>query len=206
MDQFPTIEEPGYAQTRVLGSRFFGTAVRAADAETALELLEGEKKLRHDATHWCFAYRLFADGEVSERSSDAGEPKGTAGQPILREIQSLKLVNGLVIVTRYFGGTKLGTGRLARAYGDCAKQALQAAGVRVCRLLTVLKVKSSFDDQGIVYHVAAKHQAIIEQVAAADGAEFEVKLPRKLVEVFRRELREASGGRLSVRREGEWIC
>ena len=157
-NQYRTIAEPGYAQTRVLGSRFFAAAALARDADELTRRLEMEKRERHDATHWCFAARFGVNAEPTEKSSDAGEPHGTAGLPILREIRKRDLTNCLVIVTRYFGGTKLGTGNLARAYGECAALALDAAAVVVTEITQSIRVECAYADQAIVYHVARRFQ------------------------------------------------
>lgn len=204
-DVFRTISEPGYAQTRVLGSRFFGTAFYLPDAESVQTFLDQEKVKYHDATHHCYAFRSGITSEFIERGVDAGEPKGTAGLPILHEIQSRDLTDTLVIVTRYFGGTKLGTGGLVRAYSECAALALDAAAIVVKRVLIRLKVVSSFDDIGTVYHIAGKSEAAIELKNSEQGAMFEVMLPRDKVQTFTENLREASGGRATVTEVGTWI-
>ena len=94
-----------------------------AEAE---QFLDRERRTYHDATHHCFAYRLGTDG-TQFRFSDAGEPSGSAGKPILAAIDAQRLTNVIVVVTRYFGGTKLGVGGLVRAYSDAALLVLERA-------------------------------------------------------------------------------
>src|SRR5689334_10565916 len=94
--------------------------------EHATAEIERVRKEHWDATHNCYAWRLAPDG-LQYRFADDGEPSGTAGKPILHSLQQRDLVNTLVVVTRYFGGTKLGAGGLARAYGDAANAALDHA-------------------------------------------------------------------------------
>ncbi len=110
-DSYLVIAGPGHAQTRVLGSRFFGSALPVSGLEEVNAFLEAEKKRYHDATHWCWAARWGVGKTLVEKSTDAGEPHGTAGIPIMREIQKRELHDALVIVTRWFGGTKLWHGR-----------------------------------------------------------------------------------------------
>jgi len=197
-NSFRTLAEPGYAQIRVLGSRFFGTAAPASDAADLARRLDEEKRQRHDATHWCFAARFGVGDAQIERSSDAGEPHGTAGLPILREIRKRDLTDCLVIVTRYFGGTKLGTGNLARAYGECAALALDAAAVEVRQILRSLRVECDYTDQTVVYHIARRFQAAIEAIPTSHRAQFVMRLAPDCFENAMNALRDDSGGRIAV--------
>jgi putative IMPACT (imprinted ancient) family translation regulator len=197
-DDYRTLAEPGSAQTRVLGSRFLSRALPASVFDDLLPVLDEEKKLHHDATHWCWAVRLGVGSDVVEKSSDAGEPRGTAGLPILREIQKRELTGCFVMVTRYFGGTKLGRGNLARAYGECAALALDAAPHVVRKILKCCRVRCSFDDQAIVYHLAQRFQAVVEPVAAAGHAEFLLRMSPAVWLALRTALNEESRGRISV--------
>jgi uncharacterized YigZ family protein len=199
VDDYKILAEPGIAQTRVLGSRFLGSALPAASADQALTFLEDERKRRHDATHWCWAYRLGVGEDRTERSADAGEPHGTAGLPILREIQKRELTNCLVIVTRYFGGTKLGTGGLVRAYGDCAGLALDAAPVRVCTVRAELWVECPFDDQGTVYALTHRFQATVEPIPDPARAVMRLYCRPDVRHPLAEALREAGHGRIIVR-------
>jgi uncharacterized YigZ family protein len=110
----------------VQGSRFVATAAAAADRRQAMAFVEEIRKEFFDATHTAFAYRLGPAG-ADQRAHDDGEPSGTAGKPILTAIERAGVTGVVVTVTRYFGGTKLGTGGLVRAYGGAAAEALAAA-------------------------------------------------------------------------------
>ena len=118
----------GRGEVREKASRFFGFAARAETAEQAENFVERLRREHHDANHVAFAWRLGAGGAESVRSSDAGEPSGTAGRPIAAAIASSGLTDVTAAVVRYFGGTKLGTGGLARAYRQAADAALAACG------------------------------------------------------------------------------
>jgi uncharacterized YigZ family protein len=198
-DEYWTLAGPGSAQTRVLGSRFLGRALPVSNFDEVAARIEETRKLRHDAAHWCWAARLGAD--VAEKSSDAGEPRGTAGAPILREIRKRNLSDCLVIVTRYFGGTKLGRGNLARAYGECASLALDAAPRVLRKILAVCRVRCSFDDQSLVYHIAQRFQATVEPKPAADHAEFILRATPAAMITLRASLSEESSGRVAVESE-----
>ena len=110
------------AEIREKGSRFRALIAPAGDEEVARGILESQRARERDATHHCWAWRLGPSG--AERSSDDGEPAGTAGKPILQVLRGAELSDVIAIVTRWYGGTKLGKGGLARAYSGAVKEAL----------------------------------------------------------------------------------
>jgi uncharacterized YigZ family protein len=119
-------------------SKFIGRSfIRKAPA-TALEAVQVLRQAYRDASHHCWAYRTGLKGEQA-RYNDDGEPQGTAGPPILQVLERKDVTNALIVVTRYFGGIKLGTGGLAHAYGEAAKLVLDESGLREIRLMTELR-------------------------------------------------------------------
>ena len=128
---FLTLAGPAAAELVEKKSRFIGYAAPVADEAAALAFVQEIKARHRDATHNCYAYQA-GDNDQFQRSSDDGEPSGTAGRPILEVIRGRGLKNTAVVVTRYFGGILLGTGGLVRAYGAAAKQALEAAVLVRC--------------------------------------------------------------------------
>ncbi len=118
-------------ETRHKRSLFIGRVFRAGTEEEAREYVREISRRHADATHHCWAYKVGFP-QATEYYSDAGEPSGTAGRPILGAIHRAGVVNTVVVVTRYFGGTKLGVRGLIEAYGECAALALAAAGRRGC--------------------------------------------------------------------------
>jgi len=140
----------GHGEVREKGSRFFAFAVRAgavADAEAFVARLERE---HHDATHVAFAWKIGGGPDPVRRASDAGEPSGTAGKPILAAIESSGLVDVAAGVVRHFGGTKLGTGGLVRAYRSAAERALADAGATFVYDVIRLSVRCPFDRAAVV--------------------------------------------------------
>lgn len=125
-DFYYTVEKRAVAEFKDRGSKFIGYALPVKNVEEFKDRLNEIKKEHPKATHHCFAYRLGLDGNVF-RVSDDGEPSGTAGRPILGQIDSKELVNTLVVVVRYFGGTLLGVPGLINAYKSAAALALQIA-------------------------------------------------------------------------------
>ena len=128
MDYYYTIDKPSVAEFKDRGSRFIGYAFNIETVDDFKNRLADIKKEHSKATHHCFAYRLGLDGN-NFRVSDDGEPSGSAGRPILAQIDSRELTNTLVIVVRYFGGTLLGVPGLINAYRTAASLALQTTPV-----------------------------------------------------------------------------
>jgi putative IMPACT (imprinted ancient) family translation regulator len=130
----------GRGQLRERASRFLAFAVACTTPEEASERVAAFAREHHDATHVAFAWTVGAGDAARARSSDAGEPSGTAGKPIAAAIAAAGLSDVLVAVVRHFGGTKLGTGGLARAYREAAARALASAGARVVYETATLEV------------------------------------------------------------------
>jgi uncharacterized YigZ family protein len=140
----------GRGEVREKASRFFGIASRARDVAEAEKLLERLRREYHDATHVAFAWAIGSGSGIRRRASDAGEPSGTAGKPIAAAIQASGLSDAVVAVVRYYGGTKLGTGGLARAYREAAVRALAACGVETVYDTVRLEVRAPYERIGAV--------------------------------------------------------
>ncbi len=129
-DRYLTIARETTTEIKVKASRFIGESCLVESVDDALARLTAIRKREHAATHHCFAYRVGLGDQLAFRYSDDGEPSGTAGKPIFDTIAGSGLTQILLVVTRYFGGTKLGTGGLAHAYGDAARLVLEKSGVK----------------------------------------------------------------------------
>ena len=140
MKPYKTLVSRADAEFIINKSRFIGYGCPCETEEEALAFLARIRQKHKDATHNCYAFS--AGG--AKRFSDDGEPSGTAGKPILNVIEQKKLVNTAVVVTRYFGGVKLGAGGLIRAYSSAASDALSAADKIVARPMDVYKLKTDF--------------------------------------------------------------
>ena len=139
-DRYNTIKGTSEGYYKEKGSKFIARAFHVESEEEAKEYLLQMKKEYHDARHHCYAFRIKPEDEFF-RSSDDGEPSGTAGKPILNQIFSADLFDVLVVVTRYFGGTKLGVPGLIRAYKTATRDAIDRAEVTeltITRTLTLL--------------------------------------------------------------------
>ena len=143
---YQTIQKAGESEIVINKSRFLGYCIPVSNEEEAQEALAQIRKKHYDARHCCYAFRLHEGGIV--RSSDDGEPSGTAGAPILGVLLGAGVENVLCAVVRYFGGVLLGMGGLVRAYGKAASEALSQAGtlqIRVCARLQTTVSYSSYN-------------------------------------------------------------
>ena len=125
MENFISIKENVQTEIVVKKSKFICNLIKVNTQEEAENIIKQLKKKYYDARHNCIAYRIISDDMIIEKSSDDGEPSGTAGGPMLNILQKNNLGNVLVVVTRYFGGILLGTGGLVRAYSDATLNAIE---------------------------------------------------------------------------------
>ncbi len=182
---------------RVKGSRFVADLAPVADEAAAAAFVAGVREAFGDASHHCWALRLGADPDrVRERADDDGEPRDSAGAPILRHLAGADLIDVVCVVTRWFGGTKLGRGGLVRAYGDAAAGAIDAAEVVVHVPTTRLVVTHGYEDTGAVDGVLHRHDADVVAEDYADDVTRTVEVRAELADDLRRALREATAGRV----------
>ena len=200
--QIPT--GPATAEIRERGSRFRALAAPAESDSEARALRDVERTRFHDATHHVWAFR-GSSGE--ERWDDDGEPAGTGGRPILAAIDSGEVSDVAVVVTRWFGGTKLGTGGLARAYGRAAAAALAAMKLSTVRPGCVVRIRYDWPDTGAVAMTLEAFGARRIAEKHGDGVELDVVVLVAESGTFRAALGESTGGRVvsSVREGQVWI-
>src|ERR1700737_606008 len=148
-DHYRVVASRAEVRQKVERSEFLGIALPVTEEREFLAERETIRKLHFDATHQCWAFRLFESAR--SRSSDAGEPSGTAGKPILSAIEGADLYDTGVVVVRWYGGVKLGTGGLSRAYRDTAAKALQTAPKAERYLYSTYDVVVPYDSLGVIY-------------------------------------------------------
>jgi uncharacterized YigZ family protein len=196
-DTYKTIAEPASAETKVDGSRFIAEA-RSVESRAEAEAWFAEvREQEHDATHHCTAFRCGRDGQTFHYNDD-GEPSGTAGPPILRQIDGHDLTNTAVVVTRYYGGTKLGTGGLIRAYGDAARQVLEAAPI-VERVVRVpVRIRFAYDDTSPAQRVLDRFDLTMLDRDYSEVTELVVGVRESEVEAFTGAFTNGLGDRGTV--------
>ena len=201
MTQFYTVAGRGQARFVVRGSEFVGHVAPAREVDAAESFVAGVREEHPDATHSVPAYRVRAD-PVREWADDDGEPGGSAGKPALNVLQQESVENVVVVVTRYFGGTELGVGGLARAYGRATKAALDDAGVVERVPHEAFSVTVDYDDSGTVRGLLESTGVEFEADYAAT-VRFDVRVPTERAADIRDRLRSATGGRASLAGESE---
>lgn len=142
------------------GSKFIGYAYPVKDEAAVKEKLECIRQEHPKATHHCYAYRLGLD-KNNYRTNDDGEPNGTAGKPMLGQIDSIGITNTLVVVVRYFGGTKLGVSGLIDAYKETARETLAVATIITYKILDYYRIHCAYEQVQRVYHIVHQVQAQI---------------------------------------------
>jgi uncharacterized YigZ family protein len=202
-DHYAVFVDGEEVEFRVKGSRFAGQVFAAPDPSIASRRLDAIRKRYHDATHHCWAHQWGRPGHEAERSDDDGEPSGTAGVPILRPLAADPRHDGLLVVTRWFGGTKLGTGGLIRAYGEAAQLALEAARSKRVWRLVELCVECDYADLGAVEAVLARAGEMVHAVRREyePALRFEAEVRRSAASALTEEIIEATAARARVRRK-----
>lgn len=186
-----TLAAPATHAIEIKHSRFIAHAAPVDSPQAALEFLGAVADA--DATHNCWAYRIGAE----YRSSDDGEPAGTAGRPILAAIEGQACDRVMVVVTRWYGGIKLGAGGLVRAYGGAAAECLRQAERRPLVAMQALTVHCGFDDLGSVHAALVAHGAEKEQECFTEaGATLQLLLPSSQVDALKTQLRDATRNRV----------
>jgi uncharacterized YigZ family protein len=194
-DHYRTLSQPAEARLKVDRSDFLGIAFPVTSEEEFFAALEKIEKRHFDATHHCWAFRLF--DPLRARSSDAGEPSGTAGRPILSAIEGADLYDVGVVVVRWFGGVKLGTGGLSRAYRDTAAETLRAAPLVDRYVYTRFAVTVPFEMLSVAYRLVSPPTVLLENESFGEIYEFTFAVRRSHAEQFERDLAQS---RLGVRR------
>lgn len=187
-----TIETAVIAEFKDRGSRFVAYAYPIQTAEEAKQYIKQLKKEHLKAAHHCFAYRIGFD-ETIFRVSDDGEPSGTAGRPILGQIDSKQLTNTLVVVVRYFGGTLLGVSGLIHAYKTTTILALQLTPI-IQKPITITYILST--DYTIINSImllAKKYNCLVLQQSMQLFCEMKIAIPKKYLEAMLAELKELKG-------------
>lgn len=200
-DILKTIRAPATAEMKVKGSRFIGRATPAPSREDAESLVAQVSRLYHDATHNCFAYRIgYGDNEYA-RFNDDGEPSGTAGRPILQAIIGRDLTNVVVVVTRYFGGIKLGTGGLIRAYAGIAADTLSNAHIVTFYPTNTIKINCTYQHVNTIMNLITKFSGKIVYSAYAESISLRVLLPARQSRQFRQCVIDETSGQVMPEKE-----
>lgn len=195
----------GYCEHEIViqKSRFIAYVNRAVTEDEAQQFIQEIKKKNWDATHNCSAYMIGENNHI-QKANDDGEPSGTAGIPILEVIKKRNLKDTVVVVTRYFGGIKLGAGGLIRAYGRSTTEGINAAGVVERRLVTVMHTKIDYTWLGKVENEMRSSHYLIKDIHYLEDVEIETYVEEENVKAFSDWITEMTNGQAIIK-EGKQL-
>ena len=198
MNAYRTLSTPGEGEITEKRSRFLACAAPVADEAAALDFLAQRRRTAHDARHHVYAYSL-RDGQL-RRYSDDGEPQGTGGLPVLELLAHESLVDCVVVVTRWFGGTLLGTGGLVRAYSSAAKLAIAAGAPAWQRPCAAFTLRCAYTQHSRIAAAAAGSTAVVEHTAYAEDVTLSGYIAAPAFDALVHAITEESAGTVTVTR------
>ena len=205
--EYKTIIEDGTGEYVEKKSRFIGYIHHVDNEEEAEAFITAIKKKHYDARHNCSAYSVGED-KVIQRFSDDGEPSGTAGKPILEVINGNGLHNVCIVVTRYFGGTLLGTGGLVRSYTEASKECINATGIVTKQCVIPLEIATNYNDFGKIQYILASESIVISDTRYEDNVILTASVPVDIIDNIEKKLTEATSARAKYERgkQGFILC
>lgn len=205
MDGVKIVYQGGEGEIVEKKSRFIATVCPVNSEEDAVRFIEKIKKKYWDARHNCHAFVIGERNEVS-RCSDDGEPSGTAGKPMLDVLLGAGLHNVCVVVTRYFGGTLLGTGGLVRAYSQAVQEGLAnsliAEKIMSCRM----KIYTDYNGIGKIQYILGKSRAITVNTEYTERVVVEILIENGYIDQLCKEIVEATSGKAGIEKIEECYC
>lgn len=200
--QYLTIKHYDSTEVEINKSRFIAYVTRAETEEQAVAFIDQIKKKHWDATHNCSAY-VVGENDQHQKADDDGEPSGTAGKPILEVIKRSNLKDAVIVVTRYFGGIKLGAGGLIRAYGKSASAGIKAAGILQRTLHTRVVAEIDYTFLGKLENELRTQDYPIEQISYADRVAISALAEKGFEHVLEAQLLEWTAGQVCITQDGE---
>ena len=177
--EFKTIEKENSAEIVEKKSRFIANIYNVESKEEAEEKIKQIKKKYYDAKHHCFAFSIIEENGITQKSSDDGEPSGTAGAPILNIIKSNNLQNVVIIVTRYFGGILLGTGGLTRAYSEAAGKVVEQSELIQKEPGMEVELEIDYNDNEKFKYYCQKNNVNIIKIEYTENILYKIELNEK---------------------------
>ena len=205
MDKIKIVYRGGEGEIVEKKSRFIATVCPIHSEEDAVMFIEKIKKKYWDARHNCHAFILGERNEIS-RCSDDGEPSGTAGKPMLDVLLGAGLHNVCVVVTRYFGGTLLGTGGLVRAYSQAVQAGLENSLIVEKKLCCRMKIYTDYNGIGKIQYILGKSPAITLNTEYTERVVVEILIEKGNFDSLCKEIVEATSGRAELETLDECYC
>lgn len=200
-DSFLTPAHPDKAELKVKGSRFIASIHPISSEKEAWDVIKEISTDYRDATHNCYAFKLHSGDQQKSRYSDAGEPGGTAGSAILTAIEHSGITNVVLLVTRYFGGTKLGVGPLRRAYRDSAKAVIEKCGTKTKFHSDRFSFSVPYASLKDVRRLLDIMQVVTVSQEFDEVAKYTVDIRKSLSEEFQEKMKQLTKGRIALSKE-----
>lgn len=198
LSRYYTVKKDGGTHEIVIQkSRFIGTIKRVETEEEAQSFIQEMKKKYHDATHNCSAY-VIGEHDHIQKANDDGEPSGTAGVPILEVLKKQNLKDTAVVVTRYFGGIKLGAGGLIRAYGSSTSEALKAVGIVKRQLMKGFSITVDYSLLGKLENELRNSEHILETIEYLENVAFIVYVEVGKEKAFQNWITDITNGQSTI--------
>ena len=194
-DTYNIIKKDGNSEIVVTKSRFIGFLGTASSVAEAEEIVTRIRKKYNDARHNCYAYIIMEGDRIVSKSSDDGEPSGTAGRPMLAVMEGAGLVNAVCVVTRYFGGVLLGTGGLVRAYTDAAAQALEDSEISPIRRGRYVSLTIDYPDESTIRRHLESESFDITDASYSEKVTLTVLGPGEKAEDLVKRVTDMTGGK-----------
>lgn len=197
MTSYKTLKGPGKAQKDFKNSIFIGYAQPIKDEAGAKDFIERVKELHSDANHNVSAYLIKTGNDLAMKYDDDGEPAGSSGKPVFKVLELKEISNAVVVVTRYFGGIKLGFGGLSRAYRETAVAAIEEAGIIEVHETVQLKIRFGYPEIQKVKNLVEDYGSISDE-EYSDVVEFTVEVRKGEEEEFAGKLKNSTKNRATV--------
>ncbi len=197
-----TVKKTSTHEIIIQKSRFIGFVYRVSTEKEVQSIIQKVKKQHHQANHHCYAFVIGEHNEI-QKANDDGEPGGTAGMPILNVLKNHDLKNTLVIVTRYFGGTKLGAGGLIRAYSKSTSLAIQSAGIVKCQRMERCSITINYTLFGKIENHLVNSEYLIENIQYSENVTMIVLVKVNDVERFTNEIINMTSNQMTMHKLGE---
>ncbi len=196
-ENYKTIDKLNPCEIIIQKSRFIGYATRAETEKEAIEFIDSIKAKHRSANHNCSAY-IIGEHDILQKANDDGEPSGTAGVPILEVLKKQGLKDTVIVVTRYFGGIKLGGGGLIRAYGKTASEAIRSSGVVERKLHSLINVAIDYTWLGKIENEIRQSEYPLDDILYANGVELHVFVPVEKEHEFILWVKEMTNGQAEI--------
>lgn len=198
---YKTVKQFGESEFIIQKSRFLSFVKRAETEQEALDFIQEIKKNHHNASHNCSAY-IIGEHDNIQKANDDGEPSGTAGVPILEVLKKQHLKDTVIVVTRYFGGIKLGGGGLIRAYGRASSEGIAATGVVERRLHKLMKVSIDYTWLGKVENEIRQSAYPLKEIVYEEDVELFLYVPEEDDNIFQEWIMELTNGQAVIETTG----